>query len=77
MRVANVVVHVGDEVALARRAVVRGSGEPWAWLEVGDVGEVSVYGSPAALRRLASELVEAAVLAERARDERARLGAAA
>jgi hypothetical protein len=77
MRVANVVAHVRDEVPLAGRAVVRGSGEPWAWLEIGDVGEVSLYGSPAALRRLASELVEAAVLAERAAEERERLGAAA
>jgi hypothetical protein len=77
MRVANVVVHVCDEVPLAGRAVMRGSGEPWAWLEVGDVGEVSLYGSPEAVRRLASKLVEAAVLAEPAREDRARLGAAA
>jgi hypothetical protein len=77
MRVASVCVYVRDGSPLAARAVVRESGEPWAWLDVGEAMEVSVYGSPAALRRLASELIEAAAIAERALDDRARLGAAA
>jgi hypothetical protein len=69
MRVASVGVYVREGSPLAARAVVRESGEPWGWLDVGEAVEVSVYGSPAALRRLASELVEAAAIAERARED--------
>jgi hypothetical protein len=65
MRVASVGVYVREESPMSERAVARQSGEPWAWLELGADAEVSLYGSPAAMRRLAAALLGAAAAAER------------
>jgi hypothetical protein len=68
MRAAHVSLYVRDELALRPEPFVRQSGEPWAWLEVGESAEVSVYGSPAAMRRFAAAVIAAAAAAERLRD---------
>jgi hypothetical protein len=55
-----------DEAARLRpHHFVSAAGEPVAWLTVGADGEVSVYGSPDAIRRLASALVVCAEEADR------------
>jgi hypothetical protein len=42
---------------LDQRAFVSRSGDPVGWLDVGELGELGVYGSPGALRRLAAALL--------------------
>jgi hypothetical protein len=76
MRVAHASVYVREATPLRAQSFVRASGEPWAWLDVGGDAEVSLYGSPAAMRRLADELIEAADAAELALNERERAEAA-
>jgi hypothetical protein len=56
-------VYVTDDVALDEHLVVRESGEPAAWLYLGERGDLGLWGSPGALRRVAAALV---LVAERA-----------
>jgi hypothetical protein len=42
----------------------------WRWLSVGDAGELNVYGSPAALRRLGEAAVATADSADELRPDR-------
>jgi hypothetical protein len=65
MRVASCSVYVREDSPLHEHSFVRQSGEPWAWLDLGEHREASLYGSPAAMRRLAGAVIEAAVAAER------------
>jgi hypothetical protein len=44
-------------------------GELCAWVDVGECGELALYGSPESLRRLAAALVVAADAAEALRGE--------
>lgn len=68
MSVAHVTVRVEEDTPFHSLPYVSsGSGEPVAMLEVGDY-QVSVYGPPVALRRLADEAVRAAEDAERLGD---------
>ena len=55
---ARVTVFVGADIELRPRPFVQPSGERVAWLEVGDGSDVGLWGSPAALRRLAAEADE-------------------
>jgi hypothetical protein len=64
MRVARCSVYVREQSELCEQSFVRESGEPWAWLDLGEDREVSVYGSPAAMRRLAAAVTAAADVAE-------------
>ena len=61
---ARMSVCVDDVAALRPHRFVSAAGEPVAWLNVGDAGELCVYGSPAALRRLGEAAVEAADAAD-------------
>ena len=54
---ASVTVRVEPESVLADRSFVDTRGEPLAWLDVGDRGELAVYGAPDALLRLAAGLI--------------------
>jgi len=63
MRLARVTVAVKEDTVLRPEAWVDINREPVAWLEVGDT-EVGLFGSPAALRRLALDAVRAAEYAE-------------
>src|SRR3954447_22897049 len=56
-------MYVTDDVALDEHLVVRESGEPAAWLYLGERGDLGLWGSPGALRRVAAALV---LVAERA-----------
>lgn len=58
-------VGVDEAVRLRPHHFVSAAGEPVAWLNVGPDGEVSVYGSPDAVRRLAAALVVCAEEADR------------
>jgi len=53
-------VCVDDAAALRPHKFVSAAGEPVAWLNVGDAGELCVYGSQAAMRRLGKAAVDAA-----------------
>jgi hypothetical protein len=64
MRVARCSVWVREDSELCEQSFVRECGEPWAWLDVGEDREVSVYGSPAAMRRLAAAVIAAADVAD-------------
>jgi hypothetical protein len=57
-------VCVADAVELRPQRFVSAAGEPVAWLNVGDAGELCVYGSPEAMRRLGAAAVGAADAAE-------------
>jgi hypothetical protein len=57
-------VCVDDAAALRPHRFVSAAGEPVAWLNVGDAGELCVYGSPAALRRLGAAAVATAEAAD-------------
>lgn len=50
MGVARTTVRVTEQVELRPRPFIAESGEPCAWLELGDGSEIGVYGSPAAMR---------------------------
>jgi hypothetical protein len=64
MAVARITVAVREDTKLRSEAFRSAStGEPVGWLEVGEF-EVGLYGSPAALRRLALDAVRAAEDAE-------------
>jgi hypothetical protein len=62
---ARLSVSVDEHAPLRPHRFVSAAGEPVAWLSVGDAGELNVYGSPAALRRLG----EAALATADAADE--------
>src|SRR5687767_11538332 len=62
---AHVSVCVREDAALRGYARVSDDGEASGWLYVGDDGHTSLWGSPAALSRLAVALLEAANAAER------------
>jgi hypothetical protein len=64
MRIARCSVYVRDESELREQSFVRESGEPWAWLDLGEDREVALYGSPAAMRRLGAAVIGAADAAE-------------
>jgi hypothetical protein len=64
MRVARCSVWVREGSELCEQSFVRESGEPWAWLDVGEDREVSLYGPPAAMRRLAAAVNAAADAAD-------------
>ena len=63
MGVARITVAVREDTRLRSEAFRSAAGEPVGWLEVGEF-EVGLYGSPAALRRLALDAVRAAEDAE-------------
>jgi hypothetical protein len=63
--VASCCVRVCERSQLREQSFLRESGEPWAWLYVGEHHEVSIYGPPAALRRLGAAVIAAADAAER------------
>jgi hypothetical protein len=56
-------VFLCDDTELRREMGRRTSGEPLAWLDVGE-RELSLFGSPTALRRVGSELMQLAEDAE-------------
>jgi hypothetical protein len=58
-------VHVREDSPLHEKPSMRQSGEPWAWLDLGEFREVALYGSPVAMRRLAGAVIAAAAAAER------------
>jgi hypothetical protein len=55
--------YVTEDVALDEHVMVRESGEPVGWLYLGGHGNLALWGSPGALRRVAAALV---LVAERA-----------
>jgi hypothetical protein len=61
-------VSVDEALRLRPHHFVSAAGEPVAWLNVGPDGELSVYGSPIAVRRLAAALVICAEEADRLTD---------
>jgi hypothetical protein len=61
---ARMTVCVDDEAELRPHQFVSAAGEPVAWLNIGDAGELCVYGSPAAMRRLGEAAVDAADAAD-------------
>jgi hypothetical protein len=65
MTTASVMVRVGTETDLHEDAYVSASGEARAILYVGRGYQAMLYGSPAALRRLAVAAVSAAERGER------------
>jgi hypothetical protein len=65
MGAANVTVCIDEDAVLVEHAFTSDAGEPVAWLYVGAGHEVSLFGSPAALGRLAAGLLGAANAAER------------
>jgi hypothetical protein len=66
-----VTVTVHEDTVLRADMHVFESGDVQGWLSVGDRREVSLWGSPAALSRLAVALLGAANAAERVSAERA------
>jgi hypothetical protein len=66
-------VCVGEDAVLQRHRFVSAAGEPVAWLNVGDAGELCVYGSPEAMRRLGEAAVGAADAADELVPGRGRL----
>jgi hypothetical protein len=60
MTVVHTTVRVDDESVVQERAFVRRSGEPIAWLDVGALGELGVYGSAPAMRRVGAAVLAAA-----------------
>ena len=66
---ASVTVQVEPESVLADRSFLNTRGEPLAWLDVGDRGELALYGAPDALLRLAAGLIATADRAERLADD--------
>jgi hypothetical protein len=62
--VARMTVCVGEDALLRRHRFVSAAGESVAWLNVGDAGELCVYGSPEAMRRLGGALLGAADAAD-------------
>jgi hypothetical protein len=70
MSPAQVSVCVREDVLLRGYARVSDSSEASGWLYLGDDGNVSLWGSPAALSRLAVALLGAANAAERLGAER-------
>jgi len=67
--IASCSVCVRERSELREQSFLRESGEPWAWLYVGDDAEVSVYGRPAAMRRLGAAVIAAADAADRLASE--------
>jgi hypothetical protein len=60
MGVAHVSVYVREDAPLVTRLLVSVAGGPRAWVYVDEGLDVALWGSPAALRRLAAALVVAA-----------------
>jgi hypothetical protein len=70
MALARVSVFVDADTELRPRPFVGSSGGRVAWLELGDGGEASVWGSPAAMRRLTAALLAVAAAAEQLPERR-------
>ena len=68
MGAVHVSVHVAEDVELDDHLNAGAGREPSGWLYLGEGGNVALWGSPAALRRLAAALV---LVAERAEGLRA------
>ena len=64
MPVPRTLARVGQESLTRQHAFVSRSADPVGWLDVGEDGELGVYGSPEALRRLAAALLVAADAAD-------------
>jgi hypothetical protein len=64
MAIASTSVRVGGSTPMRQHVFVGRSGDPVGWLNVGEDGELGVYGSPEALRRLAAALLLAADAAD-------------
>jgi hypothetical protein len=62
--VARMTVCVGEDAPLRGHRFVSAAGEPVAWLNVGEAGELCVYGSPEVMRRLGEAVLAAADEAE-------------
>jgi hypothetical protein len=70
--VARCSMWVRERSQLCEQSFVRESGEPWARLDVGEDREVSMYGPPAAMRRLGAAVMAAADTADELAHEHAR-----
>ena len=70
MSIARTSVRVREDSGLCDRPFVSRSGEPFAWLDVGEDAELSVYGSPRAMRRLGEAVLAAADAADDLSSER-------
>jgi hypothetical protein len=57
MPLARTTAGVDQDSLLRQHVFVGRSGDPVGWLDVGQGGELGVYGSPGALRRLAAALL--------------------
>jgi hypothetical protein len=64
MALARATLRLGEDSPLREQSFISESGELCAWLDVGADGEFSVYGSPAALRRLGTAMLAAADAAD-------------
>jgi hypothetical protein len=71
MRTTQVTVFVAEDTEVRPDTQVSASGAVRGWLSLGGRREVSLWGSPAALSRLAVALLGAANAAERVNAERA------
>jgi hypothetical protein len=60
MPLAQTSERIAEDSRMQQHVFVGRSGKSIAWLTIGDDGELGVYGSPEALRRLAAALVIAA-----------------
>jgi hypothetical protein len=61
---ARMTVCIDEAAVLGPHRFVSAAGEPVAWLNVGDEGELSLYGSPVAMRRLGEAAIGTAEAAE-------------
>src|SRR4051794_856105 len=64
MSAAHVSVYAAEDAPLRWHLNVSGTARSTAWLYIGEGDETAVWGSPAALRRLAAALVVAAEQAD-------------
>jgi hypothetical protein len=77
MGLVHTTAHLHEAPVIEARPFITDAGEPCAWVDVGEHGELSVYGQPEALRRLAAALVVAADAAETLGDQSAQPAAEA
>jgi hypothetical protein len=73
MALARISVRVDADTPQRAQPFLAESGAPVAWLELGDGSEVGVYGSPAAMRRLAAAVLATAAAADDLSSERERV----
>jgi hypothetical protein len=64
MSLVRTTARLNETLVTAAQPFVSSRGELCAWVDVGDHGELGLYGSPESLRRMAAALVVAADAAE-------------